>query len=144
MTTIKVNIGAQIEKGPQISIAKDIAVNTYDKIDEIIIAPGQERTVNVQPSSKDQISFLLITSSLYTDPNMPDHKISYGVDTPKIGLDQPHIYLGKGSVSVLGGDPKVLKFKNDYPAPAADDKNAPKNEAKIEILVGRDALQPPA
>lgn len=144
MTTIKVSIGAQIEKGPQVSISKDISVNTYDKIDDVIIAPGQEQTVNVQPGSKDQISFLLITSSLYSDPNEPAHKISYGVDEAKIGLDQPHIYLGKGSVSVLGGDPKVLKLKNDYPAPAADDKNAPKNEAKIEILVGRDALQPPA
>ncbi len=120
MAKVNVTLTVQVGGGPTINEATALVVEAYDKID-IVIEPGKEISVEVQPSEGKRISFLLIKSSIYTN-------VTYGItSSEQIKLDQPHFYLGSGIVSLLG-DPKVLKFKNGS-----------ENNAQLEILAGRDA-----
>ena len=131
MAKVNVTLTVQIVGGPTINESKELVVEAYDKID-VVIEPEKEKSVEVQPSEGKRISFLVIKSSVYSD-STKNIKITYGIDDAgKIELDQPHFYLGSGVVSLLGSDPKVLKFKNGS-------ENKPENKAELEILVGRDA-----
>ncbi|MDZ7962271.1 MAG: hypothetical protein RMY34_31145 [Aulosira sp. DedQUE10] len=131
MAKVNVTLTVQVVGGPTINEAKELVVEAYDKID-IEIEPDKEKSVEVQPSEGKRISFLIIKSSIYSDANKKT-KLSYGIDdSSKIDLDQPHFYLGSGVVSLLGSDPKILKFKNGS-------ENKPENKVQLEILVGRDA-----
>lgn len=137
MAKVNVSLTVQVVGGPTINVAKELAVEAYDKID-ISIESGKDISVEVQPSEGKRISFLLIKSSIYSDAKK-NTKLSYGIDSPdKIDLDQPHFYLGSGVVSLLGSDPKILKFtfKNGS-------ENKPENKAELEILVGRYATPEP-
>lgn len=135
MAKVNVTLTVQVVGGPTINEAKELVVEAYDKID-IVIEPDKEISVEVQPSETKRISFLLIKSSIYSNANKKT-KLSYGIDdSGKIDLDQPHLYLGSGVISLLGSNPNVLKFKN------ASEKK-PENNAQLEILVGRDATPEP-
>ncbi|NJR60601.1 MAG: hypothetical protein HC769_18255 [Cyanobacteria bacterium CRU_2_1] len=130
MASIDVSFKVQVKGGPLISSSQELVVEAYDKIDVAIEPTGQEKSIEVQPSEGSQVSFLLIKSSLYSTEA---GKLTYGIDdAEQIVLDQPHLFLGPGAVSVLGNAPKIIKFKNAYP-------NEEKNRAELEILVGRDA-----
>ncbi|GAB4367319.1 MAG: hypothetical protein Kow00121_05500 [Elainellaceae cyanobacterium] len=136
MAAIMVNVSAQIKSGPQVSFSQEIPAEAYDKVEVVVPPGGQEVSVNVQPGTLAQVSFLLIQSSLYSNPKDAAQKVSYGITATNINLDQPQIFLGTGAVSILGSDPQTLKFKNDYPA---EGDAAETNKAVIQILVGRKA-----
>ncbi|MDJ0703324.1 MAG: hypothetical protein QNJ46_08590 [Leptolyngbyaceae cyanobacterium MO_188.B28] len=104
---------------------------------------GEEtKCIEVQPSNKDKLIFLLIKSSRYTDEQDNNNKILYDAKLdrePEIELDKPHFYQGVGEISISQEEPKILKFKSTYPAGTTDEEKE-KNKAQIEILVGRQAV----
>ncbi|HBB32285.1 MAG TPA: hypothetical protein DDZ80_23595 [Cyanobacteria bacterium UBA8803] len=138
MATINLALNVQVVGGPKILISKSKSVEAYDKI-EVVIEPvgpgGAAKIVEVQPGGQNQVSFLLINSSLY------GAELTYVVndgmsDSDSITLDEPHLYLGSGAVSLLGSNgPKTIAFTNTHPT----DSDL---KAAIEILVGRDATPP--
>lgn len=136
MAAITVSVSAQIKSGPQMSFRQEVPAEAYDKIEVTVPPGGQEVSVNVQPGSLEQVSLLMIQSSLYSSANDAAQKISYGITEANINLDQPQVFLGAGAISILGSAPQTLKFKNDYPV---DQANANANKAVIQILVGRKA-----
>ncbi|MEW6495894.1 MAG: hypothetical protein AB1589_25740 [Cyanobacteriota bacterium] len=120
-------------KVPPTSLKQEFKVEAYDKI-EFNIASGEEKQVEIINGDVKKVSFLLIQSSEYSE------KLTYGISNEEAtfkGLDQPHIYLGKGAISVLSNDPSKspssLTFKNTGDS---------QKKALIGILVGRDATQP--
>ena len=130
MATINLALNVQVVGGPKVLISKSQSVEAYDKIEVAIEADGAKKSVEVQPGSADDVSFLLIKSSVYSSD------LKYVVndesgDSPAIALDEPHLYFGKGAISALGKSPKTLKFTNSI---------TPTTPAAIEILVGRDAI----
>jgi|GEM_PF-639666 len=138
MATINLALNVQVVGGPKVLISKSKSVEAYDKI-EVVIEPvgavGMAKTVEIQPGGENQVSFLLINSSLY-GPELT-YVVNDGIsDSASITLDEPHLYLGTGAVSLLGSDgPKTIAFTNTHPV----DSEQP---AAIEILVGRDATPP--
>jgi hypothetical protein len=133
MATINLALNVQVVGGPTVLISKTKSVQAYDKI-EVVIEADLEKSVDVQSGAGDDVSFLLIKSSVYSS------EITYAVKEKKedssteIALDEPHLYLGKGAISALGKPPKILTFKNS---------TTTKTPAAIEILVGRDAILSP-
>ena len=132
MATINLALNIQVVGGPTVLISKTKSVQAYDKIEVAIEATAdlEPKSVEVQPGSADDVSFLLIKSSVYSSD------LKYVVndesgDSPAIALDEPHLYFGKGAISALGKSPKTLKFTNSI---------TPTTPAAIEILVGRDAI----
>jgi hypothetical protein len=117
--TIKWNFVTQVLKGPSVSAAASIEkIDAYDKFD-IDLADSVTKTVNLVPA--DSISLLVI------NPGKPDKKLSYDLSGTAVALDGPHVLIGAGAVSLLGGATS-LTFTN---ATGAD--------AVIEILIGRNA-----
>jgi len=117
--TIKWNFVTQVLKGPSVSAAGSIdEVDAYDKFD-IDLADGATQTVDLVPS--DSISLLII------NPKTPDEDLSYDLSGSPVSLDGPHVLIGAGAVSLLGGATS-LAFTNNTGA-----------DAVIEILVGRDS-----
>jgi hypothetical protein len=135
MATVNVTLNVQVVGGPQSIISRAKSVEAYDKI-EITVEPGVvNQIVEIQPGTASQVSFLLIKSNLYSQDDAAK-KLTYIVndrstDSNPVELDEPHLFLGKGAVSVFGLAPIILKFSSTYPV-------APANKAAIEILVGRD------
>ncbi|MDJ0675857.1 MAG: hypothetical protein QNJ36_10825 [Calothrix sp. MO_167.B42] len=141
MATINLTLNLQVAGGPKVLISKPKSVEAYDKI-EVVVKPGAtSKSVEIQPGATTQVNFLLIKSSVYSQAD-PDPTLTYKVnngteddDFPAgsgIELDEPHLYLGRGAVSILEKDPNILKFTNNTGEQAA-----------IEILVGRDATPDP-
>jgi hypothetical protein len=135
MATSNLVINMQIVGGPQALVSRSKAIEAYDKI-EVSIEPGAtNKEVEIQPGPANRVSFLLITSNLYSQDDALK-KITYIVndrstDSSSVELDEPHLFFGKGAVSVFGRAPIILKFTSTYPV-------APANKAAVEILVGRD------
>lgn len=137
MATVMTSLSVQIKKGPQVSIPPiEMDVEAYDKID-ISLDPGTEVTVDVQPGDVGVV-FLLITSSVYTQPGAPDdQKLTYAPEGKNsISLDAPQLYLGKASIATLLGAVKKITFSNKLPA-SGEGQTPPKVD--VSILVGRDA-----
>jgi hypothetical protein len=132
MATINLALNVQVVGGPTVLISKSQSVEAYDKIEVLIDTDVKEKTVEIQPGEKTQVSFLLIESSVYS--SALNYVVSEGEskNSSAIALDQPHVYLGMGAVSALGVAPKTLKFTNNSGKQAA-----------IGILVGRDATPAP-
>jgi hypothetical protein len=97
----------------------DIDVEAYDRI-QVTVDAGATLKVDLAPAASANSPVKLLVIS----PEKPDAKLTYGSD---VQLDGPHILLGQGAVSLLGGA-ATLDFKNGTDAPA-----------RIDILVGRDA-----
>ena len=139
MATINLALNVQVVGGPTVLISKSKSVQAYDKIEVVIEAGSNEKSVEVQPGAADDVSFLLIKSSVYSSKqSLLTYRVSDGTSDfpdstepakPAIALDEPHLYFGLGAVSAFGLAPKILKFTNSTATPAA-----------IEILVGRDAI----
>lgn len=136
MATINLALNIQVVGGPKVLISKSKSVEAYDKI-EVEIQPGTgAQIVQIQPGGEKQVSLMLIKSSLYGS------ELTYVVndgtsDSASTTLDEPHLYLGTGAVSLLGSNsPKTIAFTNTHPVDS--DK-----KATIEILVGRDATPLP-
>jgi len=117
--TIKWNFVTQVLHGPSVSAAGTIDdVDAYDKFD-IELADSVTQTVNLVPGGT---IFLLVIN-----PKTPDEDLSYELSGSPVALDGPHVLIGSGAVSLLGGVTS-LTFTNNTGA-----------EAVIEILVGRDS-----
>ena len=134
MATINLALNVQVVGGPTVLISKSQSVEAYDKIEVMIEADSEGKSVEIQPGAAGNVSFLLIKSSVYSSD------IKYVVKESKdeeadpltaIALDEPHLYLGKGAISALGKSPKILQFTNS---------TTTSTPAAIEILVGRDAI----
>lgn len=118
--TIKWNFVTQVLQGPSVSAAGSIVnADAYDKF-EVELLDTVTQVVNLVPAGAD-ISLLVI------NPKKPDAKLSYDLSGTPVILDGPHVLIGKGAVSLLGGATS-LTFTNSTGA-----------DAVIEILVGRDS-----
>ena len=146
MATINTTLNVQVVSGPRISISTEQQVEAYDKIDVVIAAGGSGATPQVfelQPGAAEQVSLLLIKSSLYSE------NITYTVndgnnDSDPIALNEPHFYQGTGMVALLGsGGPQTISITNGLAVPGQSEDPAT-NSAAIEILVGRTATPLPA
>ncbi len=141
MHNIDITLRIGIANGPEIK--ETLSAKDVEAYEEIVfeIPGGETKCVEVQPSSKEKLVFLLIKSSRYTDKDDSAKKILYGIKTdrePTIELDNPHLYQGIGEVSTLKDDPKNFRFKNTYPGTTDEEKE--QNKAEIQILVGRKAI----
>lgn len=118
--TIKWNFVTQVLQGPSVSAAASIDdVDAYDKFD-VELADTVTQAVNLVPAAAS-ISLLVIS------PQTPDANLSYDLSGSPVALDGPHVLIGEGAVSLLGGATS-LTFTNNTGA-----------DAVIEILVGRDS-----
>ena len=161
MTNIDIAFSVAVDSGTTVKESRTLSAEACVDI-KFDLVPGKSEAdphiVAVQPNT--EVNFLLIKSSLYSTAA---GEIKYGIkgsdNESKISLDQPHVYMGAGAVSVLGGIPEVLTFTNSYPAaaesPAADPSGADSSEtdppeadkpdeaaienpvASIHIIVGR-------
>lgn len=131
---IILNANITVPNGPKISFNRVLTVEAYDKIDVTIPPTGtSEKEIELQPSaSADQVQFLLIISDWYGEEI--SYKVNANTGTPFV-LNEPHLLIGKGAVSMLGSAPTKLLFSNTTSEAAARD-------AKIQILIGRDATPP--
>jgi hypothetical protein len=113
-------LNVQVVGGPKVAASDVLEVDAYDKI-EAVIPAGASATVNVQPSGGAQ--FLLITASSYEN-------LTYKVDASgtTVTLDDPHVLIGSGAVSLLGSTQSQFAFSNGSAA-----------DVTVNILVGRDA-----
>lgn len=117
--TINWNFVIKVLQGPSISASASIdEIDAYDKFD-INLADNVTQTVNLVPSGN--ISLLVI------NPKTPDKDLSYDLGGNPVALDGPHVLIGSGAVSLLGGATS-LTFTNNTAG-----------DAVIEILVGRDS-----
>lgn len=112
------NYVAQALNGPSVSAAGSMEVDAYDKF-EVTITDTTTQQVDLVPGGT--VSLLVI------NPKVPDEDLTYEVNSNDIGLDAPHVLLGAGAVSLLGGATS-LSFTNNTGT-----------DAEIEILIGRDA-----
>ena len=118
--TIKWNFVTQVLKGPSVSAAGSIVdADAYDKF-EVELADTVTQAVDLVPAGAG-ISLLVI------NPKTPDADLSYDLSGNPVVLDGPHVLIGEGAVSLLGGATS-LTFTNSTGA-----------DAVIEILVGRDS-----
>lgn len=117
---IKWNFVTQVLKGPSVSAKGSITdADAYDKFD-VELNDTVTQAVNLVPAGAS-ISVLVI------NPKTPDADLSYDLGGNPVPLDGPHVLIGEGAVSLLGGATS-LTFTNSTGA-----------DAVIEILVGRDS-----
>lgn len=139
MVHITWNANVEIADGPTLKIpGQPLTVDAYDKIETTIPIststgnPPKPSTTTVEIQPGDQVEFLLITSSLYSNG---DKRLTYTVDEDpdqdkkEIDLDGPQLLAGTGAVDLLPSMPKHLTFTNKLEKPAT-----------IQIHVGRKAI----
>jgi hypothetical protein len=134
MAQIIMTANVVIPNGPKFAFNQKLQVEAYDLID---VTVPQATTSDVQvelPGSTDGIDFLAIQSDWFGE-ELKYKLAEGGSDYP---LDQPLLLVGKGAVSffVASGatvGPTSLFFSNDA-----------SKEAKVQILIGRDATPTPA
>ncbi len=116
--SISWNFVTQALAGPSVSAAGTLTVDAYDKF-EVTIADTASQAVNLVPSGT--VSLLVI------NPQAASEDLTYDVGGNDVPLDGPHVLIGAGVVSLLGGATS-LTFTNNTGA-----------DAVIDILIGRDA-----
>ena len=124
---IVLTLSSKVPGGPNISLAEEIEIDAYDKID-VLVEAGQSKSVEVQPNAGDKVQFLLIRSDRYGDDLT--YKVNGAGDD--VILDTPQVFVGKGSIGRLGAAPETLDIDNSLTGDLEGD-------AAIEILVGREA-----
>ena len=112
------NYVSQALNGPSVSAAGELEVDAYDKL-AVTIADTTSQQVDLVPGGT--VSLLVI------NPQTPSEDLTYDVGGTDVPLDGPHVLIGAGAVSLLGGATS-LTFTNNSGA-----------DALIEILIGRDA-----
>src|SRR5262245_50246278 len=136
MATVNLTLGIQAVAGPQMTFARSIEVEAYDKI-EIKLDPGgnaaPEVPVEIQPGAATKVALLAIQSSVLGKEIVYRANGGGNNNSDPVALDQPQIFVGD-AIALFGVDPIVLKFKNKFPA------GDPTKKATIEIFVGRQAL----
>ncbi|HJZ63698.1 MAG TPA: hypothetical protein VKD70_05215 [Candidatus Acidoferrum sp.] len=126
MAQISLTVDVAVPNGPKLWFRRALDVEAIDKIDLIITSKTKDQEIELQPGGAGQVQLVMIVAEPY------DANLSYKVNK-KAGdaraLDQPHLFAGAGAVSMLdSGAPTKLFLSND----TADD-------AKVQILIGRDA-----
>lgn len=140
---LTVLVQATITGGPSSSASHSIQLTAYDRVSVTVpgadkpdpslpmTAPANagmpEHEVEVQPAADaERVAVLAITSDRYS----PD--IVYSVDggSSDIALDNAHLLVGSGAITLLGAAPQVLTFRNGMGAG---------QDANITILAGRQA-----
>src|SRR5215211_1877760 len=104
-----------------VTISADVA---SDKISVTVPDATSDLEVEIQPGGAGSIKLLVVKSSVYGE----DLKYTINADATDHVLDEPHVLIGTGSVGLYGAEPTKLVFDN-----------ALGEEAKLQILVGRDA-----
>jgi hypothetical protein len=112
-----------IANGPSISVRDELEVEAYDKIQVTILDTATQK-VDLMPAAASPVTLLIV------NPANPDPGLSYEIGGNAIKLDAPHVLLGEGAVSLLGG------------ATSLSIKNTTGADADVEILIGRDATPP--
>ena len=128
---------AAISQGPSESIKEQMDMNTYDVV-TLKLSPGQEKIIDLLPTSSAGIKFLCITSDVYSSEGNIDPATAELVYTINVGatpekliiLDRAHVLIGKSLLDKIGNFSK-LKIKNGTSSNGAPDAN-------VRILVGRD------
>ena len=146
MNKVDITIKINIANGP--TITENIPTQNIDTYDQIIfeLPTGGTKNVALLPDSQNQdnLLFLMLKSSVYTDQEGNTTGISYSFKTGEndanetIVLDKPHLYQGSGVISLLKGDLKTLTFNNQLPGTTEEEQE--QNKAEIQILVGRKAV----
>lgn len=122
---IQWNINVQIAQGPKVTLAGDMKVDAYDKIEVLIVDGSSDMDVDVQPGGANKVQFMLISSDQYgTDLT---YQVNGAGET--VALDKAQLFTGDGNMSLLGEPPHTLRFDN-----------ALGKDATVEILVGRKAV----
>ncbi|HEV2805950.1 MAG TPA: hypothetical protein VGW57_13590 [Chthoniobacterales bacterium] len=127
MAQIVVSANVAVPNGPNLAFNQIIDVDAYDKID--VAVPAQptattDKKVELVNGTGD-VLFIAITADAYSEKLT--YKINAGTTVRK--LDQPHLFMGKGGVSLFDAAPATLLFSN--PATGTN--------ANVQILIGRDA-----
>jgi hypothetical protein len=131
MIEVKVALSVQVAGGPQVSIPTTVEVEAYEKIEVTVPASKEDKPGSVRLSLGKQLNFLLIKSSWFSKEKQ-ELKYKIGEGGKEIQLDQPHLYLGEGAVSLFAAkDLETVTFTNSY-----------KEEAQIEILTAGKAVLP--
>jgi hypothetical protein len=132
MAQIIISANIVIPGGPKFASNQKLEVEAYDLI-EVTVASGANDMEVELPGSTDGIDFFAIKSDWFG--NDLKYKLdAAGSDYP---LDQPLVMAGKGAVSFFiaagaAAAPTSLFFSNAATA-----------EAKVQILIGRDATPTP-
>jgi hypothetical protein len=128
---ITVTANIDIQNGPSINLIREVKVDAYEKINVNINNGDSDKVVELWPSdNEEEVVLLAIVSSWYGDT------ITYKVNAVPnpFKLDQPHLLIGRSSVSMLDSKPQQLKFSYTKPAGAGTELDT----VKIQILVGLD------
>lgn len=140
MTKIAYQVSLAIPNGPQVSLLGEVEGDTYSKSEiEVPAITGTTAgtiTLNIQAGAPSNIVLLLISTDKgsYSDD---DKKLKFKIkkdatDTTatEILLKAPFLVLGAAATSLLDASSvAIIEFTNES-----------KNPARIEILVGRDAV----
>lgn len=128
-----------VPNGPKFAFNQKLEVDAYDAI-EVTVPVGTSDMQVVLPGSTDGMQFIAIKSDWFGENLF--YKINSDAGSPRL-LDQPHLLAGKGAISLFtdapGVPPPSLFFTNSStPDDAIDD-----SDAKVQILIGRDATPTP-
>lgn len=126
MAQIIVSANIVVPNGPQFAFQQTLEIDAYDKIDVSIPPATTDKKVELVGGT-GEVQFIAITSDTFSDDLT--YKINSSTTARK--LDQPHLFMGKGAVSLFAVAPASLSFSNAAPAPGDD--------VQIQILIGRDA-----
>jgi hypothetical protein len=132
-SSLVVSLAAEISGWPAVEASQGIQITAHDQVEVEIpgaanLAAAVDTVVDVQPSAAaSQVLFLSIQSSRYG----ADLEYDVGGGTANIALDGPHVFVGQGSIGLLGAVPEQLTFRNGL----GDGLNA-----TVTILVGRQAI----
>jgi hypothetical protein len=126
MAQIIVNANIVVPNGPALGFKQILDVDAYDKIDVSIPAnpATTDKKVELVGGTGD-VQFIAITSDFFGS----DLTYKINSSTTARTLDQPHLFMGKGAVSLFDAAPATLFFSNA----------ATGQDAKVQILIGRDA-----
>jgi hypothetical protein len=141
---IAIKVDIQVDKGPRVEISQSLELEGYDPFS--VMVPFKKNNVPgtavLDIGLGTQVRFLLIKPPMNLKEGR-NLQLSYKINkqNPIISLDEPHFYLGKGPVSVLGTDIETITFSNDEEKP----QDSTEEGIGIEIFAGRNVVVvPPA
>ena len=126
---VRWSFSVEVANGPKVAVSRMLMdVDTYDHIEAVIPAAAEKFKVKVQPSATSELSLVVVSSSHYADSIT--YQLKSADDADKLVLDQPHLFVGKGGVGILGGTVKDFYFSNDLAEDIA-----------VQVLVARKASE---
>jgi hypothetical protein len=131
MAEILLSANIVVSNGPQFALHRSLTVEAYDRIDVEVPAGTTDKEVELQPGGAGRVQFIAIVADAFAEQDEFSYKIN-NTGSPARALDQPHILMGKGAVSMFDAAPTKLFFKNSTSGANAKDIN-------VQILLGRDA-----